>query len=218
MDVTFNVKGQPAAGYLAMPSQPDAPGVLVLHAWWGLNPFFKSLCDRLAREGFAAFAPDLNSGMVAKTIDEAKQIMSELDGQRKMSVASASPDYLRSRPEIQKEAFSVIGFSMGAAHSLALAEERPQDIHKIVMFYGAAETEYTKLKLDVLGHFAEKDEWEDEKYIHAMYNDMQAAGLNPVFHSYPNTSHWFFEEDRPEFNAQAANLAWIRTLEFLKTK
>ncbi len=40
-------------------SQPETPDVIVLHAWWGLNQFFKNLCDRLAAEGFLAFAPDL---------------------------------------------------------------------------------------------------------------------------------------------------------------
>lgn len=215
-DITFDVNGQLAAGYLAIPSQSDAPGVLVLHAWWGLNPIFKKLCDQLASEGFVAFAPDLNSNRTAKTIDEAKQVMEELDGQRKYDVAMASVDFLRNRSEVRKEPFAVIGFSMGAAWSLVVAESRPQDIRKIAMFYGAGEADYTKLKADVLGHFAEKDEWEDEKYIKAMNNDMQAAGLKVQFHTYPNTNHWFFEEDRPEFNADAAHLAWTRTLDFLK--
>lgn len=215
-DLIFDVNGQPTAGYLALPSQPDAPGVLVLHAWWGLNSIFKSLCDRLAVEGFAAFAPDLNSGRVAKTIDEAKRIMEELDGQRKYDIVTAAPDFLRNQPGVRQEPLAVIGFSMGAAWSLVLAGGRPQDVRKIVMFYGAGEADYTKLKLDVLGHFAEKDEWEDEKYINAMQSDMQAAGLNVQFHFYPKTSHWFFENDRPEFNADAAQLAWMRTLEFLR--
>ena len=61
-DIIFNVDGKPANGYLALPSQSNAPGVLVLHAWWGLNRIFKNLCDRLAAEGFVAFAPDLNEG------------------------------------------------------------------------------------------------------------------------------------------------------------
>jgi carboxymethylenebutenolidase len=215
-DITFDVKGQPAAGYLALPQGTDVPGVLVLHAWWGLNPIFKNLCDRLAAEGFAAFAPDINSGRVAKTIDEAKQIMSESDGQRKHDIVTAAPDFLRNQPGVRKEAFSAIGFSMGAAWSLELANERPEDIRKIVMFYGAGEAEYARLKADVLGHFAEVDEWEDKEYIDAMQKGMQAAGLNVQFHSYPNTHHWFFESDRPEFNAQAAELAWTRTLEFLR--
>ena len=215
-DIAFDVNSQSAAGYLALPEQPNAPGVIVLHAWWGLNPFFKSLCDRLAVEGFAAFAPDVNSGRVGKTIDEAKQIMSELDGQRKYDVVMAAPDFLRNQPQVRKDAFAVIGFSMGAAWSLVLASERPEDIRKIVMFYGAGEAEFPKIKADILGHFAEVDEWEDPKYIRAMQSDLQAAGLDPQFHFYPNTSHWFFENDRPEFAPKAAELAWNRTLEFLR--
>lgn len=218
-DVTFDIAdkaGKQANGYLALPSQPNAPGVIVLHAWWGLNPSFKNLCDRLAAEGFAAFAPDLNDGKVATTIDEAKQIMSESDEQRKQDIVTAAPDFLRNQHSVRKEAFSVIGFSMGAAWSLVLASERPKEIRKIVMFYGAGEAEYAKIKVDVLGHFAEKDEWEDEKYIRAMQNGMQAAGLKAEFHFYPETSHWFFENDRPEFDPEAADLAWKRTLEFLR--
>jgi len=215
-EITFDVKGQPAAGYLALPQRADAPGVLVLHAWWGLNPIFKNLCDRLAAEGFAAFAPDANNGRVATTIDEAKQIMSELDGQRKYDVVTSAPDFLRDQHGVRNEPFSVIGFSMGAAWSLVLAEERPQDIQKIVMFYGAGEADYSKVKADIIGHFAEKDEWEDEKYIRAMQDGMETAGLKVLFNFYPNTSHWFFENDRPEYNKDAAELAWSRTLEFLR--
>jgi len=216
-EITFDVNGEPAAGYLSLPAQSDAPGVIVLHAWWGLNPIFKNICDRLASEGFAAFAPDLNNGRVATTIDEAKLVMSESDFEQKQAVATASLDFLRGRPEVRKEAFSLVGFSMGAAWSLVLASQQPEDIHKMVLFYGAGEAEYTRMKAEVLGHFAEVDEWEDEKYIRAMQGDMQAAGLDPQFHFYPNTSHWFFENDRPEFNAEASELAWTRTLEFLRS-
>ena len=51
------------AGFLALPpastNDGKGKGVLVLHAWWGLNDFFKELCERLAQEGFVALAPDL---------------------------------------------------------------------------------------------------------------------------------------------------------------
>lgn len=215
-DVSFDVNGQPAHGYLALPSQADAPGVIVLHAWWGLNQFFKSLCDRLAAEGFAVFAPDLNEGRVATTIDEAKQVMGELDPARKHAVATAAPDFLRARLEVRKEAFALIGFSMGAAWSLVLASERPADFHKAVLFYGAGEGDFAKIKADILGHYSDTDEWEDIDYVRSMENDMRNAGMKTNFHIYPQLPHWFFEEDRPEFNPQAAELAWTRTLEFLR--
>ena len=215
-DVTFDVNGQPAAGYLSIPSQPDASGVMVLHAWWGLNSFFKSLCDRLASEGFVAFAPDLNEGKVARTIDEAKQIRSESNFERQHAIATTAPDFLRSRSEVRKEAFSLIGFSMGADWSLVLASESPEDFRKVVLFYGIGETDFSKIKSEILGHYSDIDEWEPLEGIRAMEAEMRSVKLNPTFHIYPNKSHWFFERDRPEYDSEAAELAWRRTLEFLR--
>ena len=215
-EVSFDVNGQAAKGYLATPSQPAAPGVIVLHAWWGLNQFFKNLCDRLAAEGFVAFAPDLNEGRVAKTVEEAKQIMSELSFDRKQAVAAALVEYLHSRPEVRKEPLSLVGFSMGAAWSLVLAGEFPDDIGKIILFYGVGEADFANVKADILGHFSDSDEWEPLDGIRTMEEDMHTAGLEPTFHIYPKLQHWFFEEDRPEFDPQAAGLAWKRSLEFLR--
>ena len=216
-DISFDAKEGLAKGYLATPSQTPAPGVIVLHAWWGLNGFFKSLCDRLASEGFVAFAPDLNSGKVARTIDEAKQMMPENEEEERHPLVAAAPDFLRSRPEVRQAPLSVVGFSMGAAWSLVLASERPEDIGKVVLFYGNYEgMDVSNIRADVLGHFAETDEWEPLAGVRNTEAAMQTAGLQTMFHIYPDLPHWFFEEDRPEFNPQAAELAWKRTVEFLR--
>ena len=214
--ITFDVNGQAASGYVAIPAESNAPGVLVLHAWWGLNPFFETLCNRLASEGFVAFAPDLNSGKIGKTVDEAKQIMSESDSDRKQEVAAASVAYLRSRPEIRKGPLAMIGFSMGAAWALELASKFPEEVGKMVLFYGVNNPDFSKIKAEIIGHFSDVDEWEPLDGIQAMESDMHAAGLNPTFHIYPGKSHWFFENDRPEYDPEAAEMAWKRTLEFLK--
>jgi carboxymethylenebutenolidase len=60
--VEFQAEGRPGGGYLATPEKPRG-GVLVLHAWWGLNDFFKSFADKLASQGFVALAPDLYDGI-----------------------------------------------------------------------------------------------------------------------------------------------------------
>lgn len=214
-DITFDVDGTNASGYMAFPSQSNAPGVIVLHAWWGLNSFFKSVCDRLAAEGFVVFAPDLNEGRVATTVDEAKQIMDEANFERRHAIATASPDVLRAKAAVRQEPFSLIGFSMGAAWSLVLASERPEEIGKMVLFYGIGDADFARIKAAILGHFSDVDEWEPMDGIRAMEADMRKAGLEPGFHIYPQMPHWFFEEDRPEFDPEAAELAWRRTLEFL---
>ena len=104
-EITLDINGQPSKGYLALPSQPSAPGVLVLHAWWGLNPTFKGLCDRLAAEGFAALAPDLREGRIATTIDEAKQLINELDEMKNQAVIEAAVAFLRNSPRLRKKRY-----------------------------------------------------------------------------------------------------------------
>jgi carboxymethylenebutenolidase len=215
-EILFDVNGQSAKGYLALSSQSQAPGVIVLHAWWGLNQFFKDLCERLASEGFTAFAPDLNEGRIASTVAEAEQIMSELSSERKQAVAAALVDFMRSRPEVKRGPLALIGFSMGGAWALELAGEQPEEFDKVALFYGAGGPDFAKIKAKIQGHFSDTDEWEPLDGIRAMEADMRAAGLEPTFYIYPNLPHWFFEEDRPEFDPQSAEVAWKRTLEFLR--
>jgi len=78
-EISIQINGKPTPAYLAVPASGNGPGVLVLHAWWGLNPFFKSFCDRLAGQGFVALAPDLYGGKVAQTIPEAQLLMAQTD-------------------------------------------------------------------------------------------------------------------------------------------
>ena len=58
--------------YTAVPATGSGPGVILLHAWWGLNACFKRTCDRLAEAGFVAMAPDLYHGAVATTVEAAR--------------------------------------------------------------------------------------------------------------------------------------------------
>src|SRR5882762_1609574 len=79
--VEFRAEGGNGRGYLASPEKPRGK-VLVLHAWWGLNDFFKSFADRLASQGFLALALDLYDGPLAKSVEEAKDLHSKLDDKR----------------------------------------------------------------------------------------------------------------------------------------
>src|SRR4051794_15726986 len=74
-------------GYLATPDTGTGLGVLVLHAWWGLNDTMRAFCDRLATEGFVAFAPDLYHGKVADTIPDAESYCNALSSNSKQAKA-----------------------------------------------------------------------------------------------------------------------------------
>lgn len=203
-------------GYLAAPRKGSGPGVLVLHAWWGLNGFFKGFCDRLATAGFVAFAPDLYRGATASTRDEAKNLMSKLGQKAAEEDIANSLRGLQIHPGVRGKRLGVIGFSMGAFWSLWLAQELPADVAAVVLFYGTGEGNHAKTQAAFLGHFAEKDEFESSAYIRDLENLLRTSGRDVTFHTYPGTTHWFFEDDRSDaYDAPAAEIAWERTIRFL---
>jgi carboxymethylenebutenolidase len=211
-NIQLKVNDKTANAYLAAP-QNGGPGVLVLHAWWGLKPFFKQVCDQLAKQGFTALAPDLYQNRIATTIDEAKILMEQRDSEFMGDIVKAAKDHLTSLREGRP--IGVLGFSMGASWSLDVAASEP-DVSAAVLFYGAGDADFSKVKAKILGHYAEVDEWEPLDYVRAMEAEMKTAGLDVTLHTYPNAGHWFVEEDRPEYDSASALLAWSRTYEFLR--
>ncbi len=212
----FQAGGRAATGYLALPEQGHGLGVLVLHAWWGLTAVVKGVCDRLAADGFVAFAPDLYDGRTAATIDEAQELMAKRDAGRMRAVALAALDRLRADPAIREQAIGMVGFSMGASWAFLLNELKPDDIAAVVAFYGTGEMDFTASRAAYLGHYAEQDEFEPLESVRALEAEIRSAGRKVTFHVYPGTRHWFFEQDRPDaYDAAAARLAWDRTIAFL---
>jgi len=207
------------AGYLSLPQSGHGAGVLLLHAWWGLNDFFKSLADRLALEGFVVLAPDLYGGSTASTIEEAEHLYATLDYRQAIKHVEAGMDHLLSHPSTKGSQVGVMGFSMGAAYATWLSALRPEVV-AVVLFYGGAEQgeEFAgRTQAAFLGHFAEDDPYESTEVMRQFEEQLRAAGREAAFHVYPGTGHWFFEDDRPDaYDAGAAELAWQRTLEFLR--
>lgn len=211
-EIQLKVNDRSANAYLASPKD-GGPGILVLHAWWGLKPFFKQVCDQLAEHGYTVLAPDLYQGDLATTIDEAKVFHEKHENEFMGEIVKAAKNYLVSLQP--GKPIGVMGFSMGAAWSMIVATKEP-DVSTVVLFYGAYAPDLSQMKAKVLGHFAEVDEWEPLDGIQAVEKEIEAAGLDVTFHIYPEVAHWFVESDRPEYDAAAAQLAWARTFEFLK--
>jgi len=208
--IQLKVNDQSANAYLA---NGGGPGLLVLHAWWGLKPFFKQVCDQLAEHGYTVLAPDLYQGDIAQTIEEAKAFHEKHENDFMGDIVKAAKVYLSNL--CAGKPIGVMGFSMGAAWSMIVAAKEP-DVSTVVLFYGAYAPDLSQMKAKVLGHFAEVDEWEPLDGVEAVEKDIQAAGQEVTFHIYPGVAHWFVESDRPEYDSAAASLAWDRTFEFLK--
>lgn len=211
-EIQLDVNGKKVNAYLAAPDNGGS-GVLLLHAWWGLKPFFKETCDRLAEQGFTVLAPDLRDGQIAKTIEEAKALMEKSDGQLVGDTVMAAKDHLRG---LTNGKIGVVGFSMGGAWALITAAYKPEQIAAVVLFYGNEGIEYGKVTAKVMGHYSDNDEWEPNEYVENTFAEFKKAGVDATLHIYPGVAHWFVESDRPEYDSASAQLAWERTFEFLK--
>ncbi len=203
--------------YLAVPQSGKGPGVLVLHAWWGLNEFMRSFCDRLAQAGFVALAPDLFSGKVARTVAEAEKLVSQSnEAQDGPQIILSAVEDLSKRSAVTGKGLGTIGFSFGGYWALWLASQRPEAVRAATIFYSTGEGDFQQSRAAFLGHFAEADPFEPEAGVKQLEKTLKDASRPTTFYTYPGTGHWFFEKDRQDaFNAQAAQLAWERTLAFL---
>jgi carboxymethylenebutenolidase len=211
--------GSQPQGFLATPPTGNGPGVLVLHAWWGLNDTIKAFCKQLAEAGFVVFAPDLYHGQVADNIADAETLGKALDADHlraKAEIAEATI-YLNDRVGQAERGLAVIGFSLGAYYALDLAAADPERIRSVVIFYGTGDSDFSNSRAAYLGHFAENDEFEPQSNVDSLEATLKKAGRPVTFHRYNGAGHWFFEPDRLQaYNPAAAGLAWDRTLAFLK--
>ncbi|MGC4043810.1 MAG: dienelactone hydrolase family protein [Armatimonas sp.] len=207
------------SGYLALPAFGKGPGVLVLHAWWGLNPFFTALCDRLAAEGFVALCPDLYDGKLANTQEEANALVSALDFDRAGQKAMEALDVLGQYASVPDARIGALGCSMGANWAVMLSTMLPEKIAAAVLFYGVSDGDFSKANCDYLCHFGTEDEWDPVEQAREMAAAIQAAGKSVTLYEYPGAGHWFFEENQEgHFKKEAAELAWERTVPFLKER
>jgi carboxymethylenebutenolidase len=208
----------PSAGsaYLVRPDGDTGPGVLVLHAWWGLTPFFKGVCDRLADEGFVALAPDLLGGRRPETAAEAEVELGEIDPNESAALLLSSIVALRSQTNDPDRPVAVLGFSMGASWAMWLATRQPDSISGVVLYYGSQDMDFADLAAPVLGHFAETDDFVSEDELTFFEAQLRLLDKDVEIVTYPGTTHWFAEADRESFDEEAAAAAWSKTVEFLK--
>lgn len=209
-------QGKPE-GYLAEPKSGHGAGVLVLHPWWGLNGDVKGFCDRLAHSGFVAFAPDLFHGKTASTRDDAQALVKTFDVKEPELKAQISEAAKFLSEKSGGQGIAVVGLSFGAYYALQFSNDEPGLVRSVVVFYGTGPEDFGKSKAAYLGHFAEKDEFEPKAGVDGLEKILRDAGRPATFYTYPGVGHWFFEPGVKEaYDKAAADLAWERTLRFLR--
>ena len=189
-------------------------GLILLHAWWGLNDDVKRRADILRKEGYAVVTPDLLSGRVATTIDQAKaqtKDESENEARNTKIVDDAVTGLAKNVDTI-----GIVAWSMGVWYAWKMGISRADKVGGLALFYGIGPNEPDAPKSPVLAHYAEHDEFEDLGFARQVEKEMKAAGRDITVELYPGTKHWFDEPSRPEYDKAASDLAWDRTRAFLK--
>jgi carboxymethylenebutenolidase len=210
--------GSGEQAYLARPASGTGPGVLVLHAWWGLTPFFREFCDRLSGAGFVVLAPDLYHGVTANTIEQAERLRGRLKRETVQGEITQAAQQLQVAAGAGHEMLGVVGFSLGGYYALWLAEQASCPVGATVVFYGSRAGNYSACRSALQFHLAESDPYVSVSGVRTMRKSLKQIGREAEFHTYPGTGHWFFESDRPEaYNATAAETALERMVRFLHT-
>jgi carboxymethylenebutenolidase len=209
--------GKDTGGYLAQAARPDAPGVVVIQEWWGLQDQIKGICDRFALAGFDALAPDLYNGVVVPyhDTDAAGKEMNSLNfiDATEQNVRGAALFLKRNGAKV-----GLTGFCLGGAVTIIGACKIPE-LSAGVCFYGIPPEQAAKpadVKVPLQGHFANKDTWCTPEVVDAFEKGLKAAGKTAEFFRY-DADHAFVNEQRaPVHDRKAAELAWGRATEFFK--
>jgi carboxymethylenebutenolidase len=211
---TLDVGGKAPRLYSAGDVEPGSTGVVLLHAWWGLNADVVTFADRLAAAGFAVVAPDMFDGQVAETIEHAERLAGSSDEEAIQAIVAAAVDLLAERLG-RGAPLAAVGFSFGAAWAIWAPTERDALLATVVYYGTWTGSILGKAATPVLGHFAEDDPYETAETVTEFEQGLRDAGRDVTIHRYPGTGHWFAEPSKDAYRAGAADLAFERTVEFL---
>lgn len=204
------------SAYADAPKTGTGPGVLVLHSWWGLTETIKDRCNQLADAGFTVVAPDLFDGEVAADDAHGERMLAEADANRLVLGIQSTADALHRMPATAGERIMIVGFSMGASLGLWFSERFPDQVSAVVGFYGTQGIDFHATEAAYQLHMAEDDAMLDPDELALMEASFGLAGRPVELHTYEGVAHHFAEEGTPNFDREAADLAWERTLEFLR--
>lgn len=207
--------GRSVRAALARPAAAKAPGLLLIHEWWGLNDEMRDVATRMADAGFLALSVDLFEGEVANEPTRARTLMAGLDAAKATETMTGWAGWMR-RDTACNGKVGALGFCMGGGWALNTALATP--LEAAVIFYGNCRktaTELAALKGPVQGHFGRLDQSIPVEMAEGFREALKAAGKPGEIHIY-EANHAFARVGGLNFHQQSADLAWQRTVEFLK--
>lgn len=221
-DITYPGDDGEMKGYLVMPAAADGPlpAVIVIHENRGLNPHIRDVARRMALEGFVALAPDYLSpvGGTPEDEEQARQMFGQLDAAQTIANGVATVAFLEGH-EATNGHVGAIGFCWGGGTVNDLAVNAPS-LKAGVAYYGRQPRpeDVARIEAALLLHYAGLDE-RINAGIDAYQAALQAAGKDFTIHVYDGVNHAFNNDtSAARYDKGAADLAWERTVAFLKEK
>ncbi|MEJ7624765.1 MAG: dienelactone hydrolase family protein [Pyrinomonadaceae bacterium] len=206
-------------GYLARPVRgKKLPVVLVIHENRGLNPYIEDVARRLAKSGYMAFAPDGLTSVGGYPGDDQKGAAAfrTVDGKKMTEDFVAAAMWLKKRPD-SKAKLGAVGFCFGGGMVNQLAVRLGKDLNAGVAFYGrqAGIADVPKIQAPLVFHYAGNDAGVNAG-IAAYEASLKENKKKFETYTYEGKQHGFHNDSTPRYDAEAAKLAWQRTLDFFK--
>ncbi|HKS55848.1 MAG TPA: alpha/beta fold hydrolase [Steroidobacteraceae bacterium] len=209
---------EPFTAYVEGPKDARA-GIVMVHDWFGVSPFYTEAEDRLARDGYRVVAVDLYGGRSATTHEEAAKLLESVHAE----IAGREIDEAIKWLSEGGRPVAVMGFSMGAKHALSAAL-RNSSVHATVLWYGETIQDAQQLRqlagpaLLVVGS---RDGSAASENAAAFSRAADAAGKAAEVYVYPGADHAFaqplFNQGRT-YDPAAADVAWLLSESFLKRR
>ena len=207
------------SGYYVRPAvvEHKLPAVVVIHENRGLNPYIEDVARRLAIAGFIAFAPDALAplGGYPGNDDDGRVLQRQRDRDEMVEDFVAAVEYVSNHPDCTGKV-GTVGFCFGGGMSLKMAVRVP-DLAAAVAFYGRhpSAEDVARIRTPLMLHHGELDERINAGWP-ACEEALKTEGVDYDAFMYADANHGFHNDTTPRFDADAAKLAWDRTVKFFE--
>lgn len=216
--VSYKSGDETVSGILYTPAgKGPFPAIIAIHEWWGLNDWVKEEAGKFSDEGYVVLAVDLYRGKVAKTPDEAHEIMRGVPEDRAKRDLHAAFEYVASQANVKKDRIGAIGWCMGGGYSLDVALQE-STLAADVINYGHLATDADALKkinAPILGSFGAQDRGITPDDVHKFEAALKQLGKKVDIKIYDDAGHAFENPNNKDgYRPADAADAWKRTTEF----
>lgn len=232
--VEYSVDGESFTGYMVYDDdiQGERPGILVVHEWWGHDEFARSQAEKLAAEGYTAFALDMyGTGKLAEHPDDAKKFMQATMGDKQALEARfrKAMSILQDHETVDESRIAAQGYCFGGAVVLNMAR-LGLDLDGVVSLHGSLgsdiQPEQGAVKARILAYTGGADPFVPVEQVTGFVSEMTKAGADLSLTVFPGVKHSFTSEAADEtgekfglpmaYDEEADKRSWQGTMAFYK--